>query len=263
MPRCVLDPDRLEAAFAEPRTRANLAQAYFETPTSLLSTYLLDRPAINAWAGQAPIITDERPLMEFFRHQGGNMNDRDIASLIAIPQAPWDWLEPGPPGEAILEMLSRENRALRAYVRSAVERDSAAGMEAARLARSTEFFLYPFGCTTDHLDRIDSVSEGLQREEAAVQLERCRRLRGTPEPDRGPRPTGGTLIPPCHRRSVGPENRFLSRTAVATSRRCRIDPNCRRAAASEARRSVEDRDLDLLVGDAEDQLALIEPASLP
>ena len=166
-----LEAQRRQAAYADPRTRRNLEQAFFETSASLLSTFLLDREGIERWAADAPLITDERPLMEFFRHQGGNMKDQEIASLIALPQADWDWLADG---EAMRDELSRENLALRSYIRSAVERNPAAGLEAARLAGSTEFFLYPFGCTTEQLS-------GLPSTEAAAQGARCRRLRGASE----------------------------------------------------------------------------------
>jgi spermidine synthase len=166
-----LDAQRWTAAYANPGTRANLEQAFFETPTALLSTYLLDREGIELWAADAPVVTDERPLIEFFRHQGGNMKDEEIAPLIALPQAERDWLDVGP---AMHEELLRENLALRSYVRSSVERDPAPGLEAARLAQSTEFFLYPFGCTTEQLS-------GLSSTEAAAHGERCRRLRRAPE----------------------------------------------------------------------------------
>jgi spermidine synthase len=169
-----LDAERWKAAWANPRTRDNLERAFFETPTGLLSTYLLDREGIERWAADAPVVTDERPLMEFFRHQGGNMDDREIASLIALPQADWDWLAGDPAGSAMHDELTRENRALRSYVRAAVERDVGPGLAAARLARSTEFFLYPFGCTTEQLS-------GLPATEAAAQGERCRQLRGAPQ----------------------------------------------------------------------------------
>ena len=175
-----LDPQRLKTAYADPRTRASLERAFFETPASLLSTFLLDRAKIEEWAGDAPVITDEHPLMEFFRHQGGNMNDREIASLIAIPQADWDWLDGAQPGTEMLGELRRENRALRAYFRSTVERDPSAGLESARLSRSTDFFLYPFGCTTRQLQRIDGGPDALSPAEASAQRERCRRLRATP-----------------------------------------------------------------------------------
>jgi spermidine synthase len=171
-----LEARRLAAAFAARRTRDNLRQAFFETPEALLATFLLDREGIVSWAGDAPVITDERPLMEFFRHQGGNMKTPEIASLLAIPQADWDWLGGTDEGD-LTENLGRENAALRSYVRAATDRDASAGALAARIARSTEFFLYPLGCTTAQLERIESGSSELPLREIEPQRRRCRMLR--------------------------------------------------------------------------------------
>jgi spermidine synthase len=179
-----LDARRLGAAFASPGTRENLARAFFETPASLLSTFLLNRDGIEEWAGEAPVITDERPWMEFFRHQGGNMNDSDIASLMALPQAGWEWIDGDPAESWRAEVLAQENRALRAYVRAAVARDPSSGLEAAGAARSTEFFLYPYGCTTEQLRRVRNGSAGLDRTRAESHLLRCRRLLGATLPGR-------------------------------------------------------------------------------
>jgi len=173
-----LDAGRLAAAYASPRTRNNLERAFLETPEALLATFLLDRAGIESWAGDAPVITDERPLMEFFRHQGGNMKDRDIASLLAIPQADRDWLDPANGERPSPEDLSRENAALRSYVRAATERDRTAGVLAARTARSTEFFLYPLGCTTPQLERIESGRSEMPPRDVEPQRRRCRMLRG-------------------------------------------------------------------------------------
>ena len=65
-----LELDDLSDAYATPATRRNLESAYLETAEAFLATYLLDRTGIERWAGDAPVITDEHPLMEFFRHQG-------------------------------------------------------------------------------------------------------------------------------------------------------------------------------------------------
>lgn len=171
-----LDARRLAEAFASPPTRSNLHQAFFETPEALLATFLLNREGIVSWAGDASVITDERPLMEFFRHQGGNMKDAEIASLLSIPQANWDWLE-RTDEEGLGRVLRRENEALRAYVRAATDRNSSAGQLAARISRSTEFFLYPLGCTTAQLERIESGRSELPLREIEPQRRRCRMLR--------------------------------------------------------------------------------------
>jgi hypothetical protein len=96
---------------------------------------------------------------------------------MAIPQAEWDWLGDGPLGAETRDELLRENRALRSYVRAAVERDPSAGQDSAILARSTDFFLYPLGCAPGQLRRIGSGPAALPPAAIVAQKERCRRLR--------------------------------------------------------------------------------------
>jgi spermidine synthase len=152
------DLGRLRAAFAEPRTAANLKRALLESPEALLATYLLDRVGVEAWAAAAPLITDERPRMEFFRHRGRNMNDAEIAGLLQPAQAGWGFVAGLAEEPLTWRRVERENAALRAYVRSKVEQDGRAAVEAARVARGTEFFLHGFGCTAEQLARLAAAS---------------------------------------------------------------------------------------------------------
>jgi spermidine synthase len=173
-----LDVAQLRRMYEVPETRLNLERAYLETPEAFLATYLLDRAGIEAWAGDAPIITDEHPWMEFFRNQGGNMNDGDIASLLEPPQAAWSWVrglneEPG-----TLRAVETENRALRSYVASVVSGDNRLGAQAAQLTRGTEFFLYRFGCATEQVSRLQSGAA--PSDQVRGHLAMCSRLRGRP-----------------------------------------------------------------------------------
>jgi spermidine synthase len=168
--------ERVDRAWADARTRANLERAFLETPGAFLATYLLDRSGIEAWAGEAPTITDEHPLMEFFRHQGGNMSDREIATLLEPPQATWTWVRGLDLEPERLREVEAGNEALRLYLRSKTTGDDALGVEAARLASGTEFFHYGFGCTREQLDHLRSVS-GLPPDRLAAQLRRCDGLR--------------------------------------------------------------------------------------
>jgi spermidine synthase len=177
-----LDLDRLLRAYAEPRTRANLSKAYLESPESLLATFLLDRAGIERWAEGAPIITDERPLMEFFRHQGGNMDDRDIATLLEPPQADWSWVGGLRQHPVMQQKVAAENEALRLYLDSAVGGDPRSKVEAAIRSRGTQFFLHRLGCAVEQLDHLRASSrQGAMpesaRREIAAHLERCRSLR--------------------------------------------------------------------------------------
>ncbi len=165
--------DRIRDAWSTPETRRNLARAYFETAESLLATFFYGGEGLAAWFGAAPPITDEHPRMEFFRHQGGNMTDREISGLLEPPQEGWGFLNGVPDGYDSL--LQLENRALRLYVRSIVDRDPNARVNAARLGLGTEFFLYPMGCTREQLDAL--VRDPAGTPDPAGHREMCRRLR--------------------------------------------------------------------------------------
>jgi spermidine synthase len=163
-----LSPARLQQAYASPAGRESLEAAALETPEALLATYLLDREGIARWCAGADLVTDDRPRLEFFRPYGPNMEDRDIATLLAVPPA-----DPLPvPGLA--EPVARERAAMRLYLRSEVEDDLGTARAAARMSRGTRFFLYRFGCDPTQLAT-------LQRESAGglafqVQARRCAEL---------------------------------------------------------------------------------------
>lgn len=148
-----LSAERLEEAYREPKTAASLRRAYLETPEALLATFLLDREGIERWAGDARVVTDDRPLMEFFRASGPNMKDEEIAGLLEIPQAGRPFLIGAE--QQLLRAVEAENRALRLYLRAEVHGDEAAGIEAARLARGTDFFAFRLGCTADQLAELE------------------------------------------------------------------------------------------------------------
>jgi len=170
-----LDLGRLFESFDDPETRANLDAAYLETPEAFLGTYLLDRAGIETWAGDAPVITDDHPLMEFFRHQGGNMSDRDIETLLVPPQADWDWVDGLGSLPALGDSVVRENRALRLYVRGAVKGEPTARVAAARGSQGTEFHLYGFGCATAQLDALRAAPD-TSPDLLRTHVERCRQL---------------------------------------------------------------------------------------
>lgn len=172
----VLELDRLRDAYAAPSTAGNLAAAYLETPEALLATFLLDRAGIEQWVGDVEVMTDERPLMEFFRHHAGNMKDRDIGTLLELPQGGWEWLRGA--DDETLRRVERENQALRLYLASEVETDLTPGIAATQLSSGTEFFLYRLGCASAQLERLERIQERAPRNDVAEQLQRCRGLRG-------------------------------------------------------------------------------------
>jgi len=166
---------RAQRAYSTPETRANLVNAYLESPEALLATFLLDRDGIEEWAGDAPVITDEHPWMEFFLHQGGNMNDTDIAPLLALEQGALDWLTNI--DGVTRQRVEQENVALRLYAKSTVLKHPPSGLAAAQASRATEFFLYPHGCTTVQMEDLRSRDHGLTPEAVAGRLRSCDALR--------------------------------------------------------------------------------------
>ena len=80
-------------AYADPRTGDEPAARLPRIAGGAARHVPLGRDGVERWSQGAPPITDEHPRMEFFRHQGGNMNDRDIATLLAVPR-------PAGPGSA-------------------------------------------------------------------------------------------------------------------------------------------------------------------
>ncbi|HXV75399.1 MAG TPA: fused MFS/spermidine synthase [Candidatus Polarisedimenticolaceae bacterium] len=170
-----LDLDRLQAAYGTPGTRKNLEAAYLETPEALLATYLLDRAGIEQWAAGASVITDDRPLMEFFRHQGANMTDADTTTLLEPPQAGWDWLRDAASDPGLLDRIEDENRAMRQYVRAAALDDQGLRVAAARRSRATEFHLYGLGCASAQLDFLRA-SSGAPAERVETHVQRCAAL---------------------------------------------------------------------------------------
>ncbi|NIM01433.1 MAG: hypothetical protein GTN89_11490 [Acidobacteria bacterium] len=121
------------------------------------------------------MITDEHPWMEFFLHQGGNMDDADIAPLLDLDQSDLDWFRGA--GDGTLAAIAHENGALRLYVEATVRDKRASGVTAARRSRATEFFLYPHGCTTAQMAALRSGDHGLTPQEAAGRLRGCANLR--------------------------------------------------------------------------------------
>ena len=166
---------RVRQTYSTPQTRSNLVEAYLESPEALLATFLLDRDGIAEWVGDAPVITDEHPWMEFFLHQGGNMDDTDSAPLLALEQGDLEWLTDADP--VARQRIEQENAALRLYVESTVRGHPPSGLAAAQTSRATEFFLYPHGCTGLQIDALRSGDHGLAPEAAAGRLRNCDALR--------------------------------------------------------------------------------------
>jgi spermidine synthase len=158
-----LDPARVAAAYADPRSKASLDAAYLETPEALTATYLLDRDGIAVWAEGADVVTDDRPTMEFYRRYGRNMTDAEIGTLL-------DAAGTDATG-------SPERAAHLLYLRAEASDDQALARTAAAAARGTRFGRYRFGCDEPQLEALRAQAGGDPR--FGRQMEACGRLFGS------------------------------------------------------------------------------------
>jgi hypothetical protein len=176
-----VDLARFNRAWQTEATRESLFAAGLETAPALLSTFLLDGAGIARWTDGALPITDDRPRMEYFRHQGANMKDADMAGLLAVPPTPLSDIGAFDDRQATL--LERERRTLVTHVRAAVEGDERLAVEAARQSSMTAYFRHRFGCSDAQLAYLQRHPEsGPPFDE---QLSRCRSLI-TPPATAGP-----------------------------------------------------------------------------
>ena len=104
------------------------------------------------------------------------MKDRDIASLLAVPQEGLTWLRGARGGAPGQETVAAENRALRLYVRSVIEGDPRLAVSAATQSRGSEFFLLGLGCAAEQLSELRRTIDAGDRA-AAAHLQRCVELR--------------------------------------------------------------------------------------
>ncbi len=59
-----LDSERIAERYSQPEVRSLLAEVGIESPEALLATWVTDRAGLERFAGDAPPVTDNRPLIE-------------------------------------------------------------------------------------------------------------------------------------------------------------------------------------------------------
>ncbi len=57
--------------FASPRAREALASAGFDSPEAAAAAFVATREELEAYVGDGPILTDDRPVIEYFRSLPG------------------------------------------------------------------------------------------------------------------------------------------------------------------------------------------------
>jgi hypothetical protein len=61
-----LTPDAFERRYAEPGVRDALAPLGVTDYASLVALHRADGPALRTFVGEGPVLTDDRPLVEYF-----------------------------------------------------------------------------------------------------------------------------------------------------------------------------------------------------
>jgi len=60
-----LDPEQIAQRFNQPAVKAALSEVGVQSPQALLATYVTDRAGLEDYVGNAPAVTDDRPLIEY------------------------------------------------------------------------------------------------------------------------------------------------------------------------------------------------------
>jgi spermidine synthase len=196
-----------EAALAErlapEPVRRSLARVGLAEPEALLATALLDREGLLRLAGEAPLVSDDRPRVEYFARYGRRPSPPQAAPLAAAP-LPLERLVDGPVSEGFRQRFERARRALLAALGSVWAFEAGRPAEGKQLILGAlllrpedPYLLWAAGLSDEHLERMR------------------RRAESHPEDRRGWQVLGEALM---HRNRVG--------EAVEAYRRAlALDPN--------------------------------------
>jgi spermidine synthase len=94
-----LDGERVARRFSQPEVSSVLAEVGIESPEALLATWVTDRAGLERFAGDAPPVTDDRPLIEHAawvrRGEFGRVLPRLLAQATNVPLDPADRMRAG------------------------------------------------------------------------------------------------------------------------------------------------------------------------
>ncbi|MDM0111081.1 fused MFS/spermidine synthase [Variovorax sp. J22R133] len=60
-----LEVPRIESRFNQPEVAASLREVGIDSPAALMATWVMDRAGLERYAGDAPLVTDDRPRIEY------------------------------------------------------------------------------------------------------------------------------------------------------------------------------------------------------
>lgn len=123
-----LDGAQIAARYSQPAVRSALAEVGIESPEALLATWLTDRVGLERFSGDAPAVTDDRPLIEHAawvrRGELRHVLPRLLAFATDVPLSPADPLHPAVEAER-RELLGFYRYSLHALAGERVEAESA------------------------------------------------------------------------------------------------------------------------------------------
>ncbi len=160
-----LDPVRLARRVAEPGVRASLAAIGFDGPGSLLAPAILDRAGLLRFAGDAPVVTDDRPLVEYFARYGRRPGLPNLDPLVPRP-LPLAALVSGPLPPGFEAEFDAARSALGFYLQGAFAHEAGRGeqgvrlsLQAAAAAPGNLFYLWGAGISDGHIARLAARAE--------------------------------------------------------------------------------------------------------
>jgi len=110
-----LDYARFTLTLGEADVREDLGELYLDDPVKLLAGCLIDGRALSAYVGAGPVNTADLPALRYGALRGGDgaaAVDENLADLVAARVSPRGMLAGAPLSAAILERLTRYEKAL-------------------------------------------------------------------------------------------------------------------------------------------------------
>lgn len=156
--------DELQARMNGPKAAASLRAIGIEHPADLVATAFLDRKALEAVAGDASAVTDDRPRVEYFARYGRRPGLPQVSDLIAAP-LPLASLVTGPADSDFALRFQREREALVRLHRAAWSAQAgksqegyAIAKEAYRIAPDDPYVLWTTRLSDAHLALLESTA---------------------------------------------------------------------------------------------------------
>ncbi|MCX7806837.1 MAG: hypothetical protein N3A38_16870, partial [Planctomycetota bacterium] len=182
------DFGRMAAAMGGAEARRDLADIGLAEPEDIAAMAFASREALEAYAGDAPIITDDRPSIEYFRAFGMDPAGLRVAGIYAIRSAPEEvlasfrnWPEPHrSEAERRWEAMAAFRSALGRALETGAADIAACARSGLAIAPTDRYLRYEAGASDEVVARMETAFEMLDREASGTGMtatERARRLK--------------------------------------------------------------------------------------